>query len=288
MKHAPTSTIATARPPGDAAPACRLHVSAGSARRLPPIDAVARARDGLCHHMPPATYHARRCPLRTFPQPARRATSGFTLVELVAAVAITALITASTATVLHTIQSTQRRLDTQMQRQAEARAGIGAIATALRNAWRPSAEDGAFLEGLDDVLGGAPADRIAFFTIRHRPVRPGEPESDVHEVAFHLEPPAGPEVDGPMLMMRIDPTRNAPPDGGGVMHPVARHVVGLDIAYHDGIDWRDAWPADRRGWPTAVRIELLVATGGAEHQRWSTRRLVNFPHLAAAPREPSP
>lgn len=213
--------------------------------------------------------------------PARR-NSAFTLVELIAAATIAVLVAGATVAMLRSILSARRRVDGQMALQQEARAAVQAIATALRNACRGTDGQGA-LVGVNAHLGDMPADRVRLFTVSRRAVRPGQPESDVKECEFRLTAPGRGSAEAalPALVRRTDPTRNAEPDGGGVVEHVARNVLGLDLAYHDGVEWRKDWPEKKQGWPLAVRIELTVADGDARGARrmWTTSRLVSFPHL---------
>lgn len=213
--------------------------------------------------------------------PARR-NRAFTLVELIAAATITVLVAGATVGMLRSILAARGRVDEQMALQQEARAAVQAMATALRNACRGS-DAQATLVGINAHLGDMPADRVRFFTVSRRVVRPGEPESDVKECEFRLVAPRRESAEGvlPALVRRTDPTRNPEPDGGGVVEHVARNVLGLDLAYHDGAEWRKDWPEKKQGWPLAVRIELTVADGDARGARrmWTTSRVVSFPHL---------
>lgn len=211
----------------------------------------------------------------------RQQSDGFTLVELIVATTLTVLVAGSTVAILRSTSAACERTDKQLELQQQARAGVLAIATALRNAARQVDKDTG-LEGVDDWMGQKgemPADRVRFFSVSEKTIRPGQPESDVKEFEFVLSRP----TDGtlPALMRRSDPTRNERPDEGGVVELVAENVLGLNLAYHDGRDWREDWPEDARGWPVAIRIELAVVSKEEPRQIWTTSRLVNFPYYPA-------
>ena len=108
--------------------------------------------------------------------------SAFTLVELIAALSVTVLVVGSTGMILRTITAARERANVQMEVQQEARAALSAVVTALANAHRPAADAKPLLEGIDDSIGDSPADRVRFFTMSHRIVRPDQPESDLHQV----------------------------------------------------------------------------------------------------------
>ena len=203
---------------------------------------------------------------------------GFTLVELIAALSVTVLVVGSTGVILRTISAARKRADLQMAAQHEARTALNAIVTAISNAHRPPVGKQPLLEGSDDWLGDAPADRIRFFTISHRLIRHEQPESDVRQVEFALMEPEDDEAIGLMLMRRTDPTLNDEPDVGGVIERIADNVVGFDVQYHDGVEWFDDWPETQRGWPTAVRVRLTVVADPELGRTWSVGRLVSFPY----------
>ena len=207
----------------------------------------------------------------------RKQSAGFTLVELIVAVTLTVLVAGSTVAILRSTSAACRRADKQLELQQQARAGVLAIATALRNAQRQSDKE-TTLEGLDDWLGDMPADRVRFFTVSHKTVRLGQPESDVKECEFFLSKPTNDRLSA--LMRRTDPTQNERPDGGGVVELVAENVLGLNLTYHDGTGWRDDWPENTRGWPVAIRIELAVLSKEEPRKVWTTSRVVDFPYRA--------
>lgn len=208
----------------------------------------------------------------------KRQPSGLTLVELIVAITLTTLIAGSTVGILRSTAAARERAQSQLSVQQQARAAVGAIATALANADRYSGRDAVF-EGIDDWLGDMPADRIRFFSISKKTVRWGQPESDLKEYDFYLAQP--PDKDWPVLMRRTDPTRNEIPDEGGVVECIGENILGLNLLYHDGIGWNEDWPQDSRGWPLAVRIELAVMSETKPPKVWTISRVVNFPHRRA-------
>ena len=210
---------------------------------------------------------------------AKLQSAGFTLVELIVATTLTVLVAGSTVVILRSTSAACQRADQQLELQQQARAGVLAVATALRNAARQIDKDTA-LEGIDGWLGQrgeeVAADRIRFFSVSHKIVRHGQPESDVKECEFFLS--ILPGRTWPALMRRIDPTRNERPDDGGVVELVAENVVELNLAYHDGIEWLDDWPKDRGGWPAAVCVKLTVLNEKNPSMLWTSSRVVNFPY----------
>ena len=197
-------------------------------------------------------------------RPARRAPRrprGFTLIELMVAGMIAALIIGAAWSITGQVASARQRLDLRSAHFAAADAALHAVESALRQTFRnpnPEASPAITFVGLDDVYDGRPADRLRFWRVSDERVRDGYPESDVHEVEFYLEP-IDDESPYPALLRRTDPTRNELPDEGGVVELIAENVIAMDLTYFDGEVWTDDWPDYLETWPQIVRLRLSVA-----------------------------
>ncbi len=181
---------------------------------------------------------------------------GLTLVETIVAAALTALLAGATVTTLRTMTATRTRIDRQAALQQEARAALRAITTTLRNAYRTSGDDWD-IEGTPGGASGEHADRLRLFAASRRTLRTEQSEGDVRECEFFLARTSQEPL--PVLVRRMDPTRNPPPDGGGVAERIAGNVLALAFAYHDGQTWRGYWKPADRAWPKAISVRLVVA-----------------------------
>ncbi len=210
----------------------------------------------------------------------RRSAGGFTLLELVVAASLVGLVAAAGVTLTNQLGEARLRAERAAAHHAEADAAISAIGTALQNLFRNHERRPLAFVGTQQTLDGRPADRLRFFTVSDAPVRPGSPESDVHEVEFYLE---AAEENGPaVLMQRTDPTRNAEPDGGGVLERVAGQIVALSFEYFDGQQWAVDWPEDLSRLPVAVRVRVGVRLGESGETVRSHQRLVYLPRMPEA------
>ncbi len=198
---------------------------------------------------------------------------GMTLVELIVAITLTAIVVGSTTTILRSMTAARTRVDRQAKLEQQAQLALRAITTALRNAYRTDANDWE-LEGLKDATDGPPADRIRFFTTSRMRMRPGQPESDTRECEFFLARAEGEQL--PVLLRRMDPTRNVAPDGGGILQRIAGNVVSLAFAYNDGTQWQQVWPADYRAWPVAIAVHVIVADEKDSTVTASARAIVGY------------
>ena len=236
--------------------------------------------------------------------------TGFTLIELMLVASLVGIVLLSGVTLLAQIGGARTRLAAQMEVAAEGDAALRVMTGALRNALRPAqstdGETGSPLfEVIEDEVDGRPADRLRFETLDRRPVRPGQPESDVREVVFSLEavdadPSGGGSAGGPegpfTLRRRLDPTRNAGEGaeaepgggGGGVVDRLTGRLLAMEVSCFDGVEWVRDWPATRESYPTLVRLRLALRADGADGTDGATGRIatvqrtVNFPWLDEA------
>lgn len=205
--------------------------------------------------------------------------AGFTLIELLVAASLVGIVLAAGATLTMQVSRARTNVDRFAAHHAEADAALRVIASALEQQFRNTGDDDRVFVGTDEEIDGRPADRVRFFTVSHRVIRADQPESDVHEVEFHLEPQDGEPY--PALLRRTDPTRNALPDGGGVVELIARRVAALDFEYFDGTQWSPDWPEFLNASPEAVRVTVGVALDEESGTLRPYRRLIHFPMMPA-------
>ena len=226
--------------------------------------------------------------------------AGFTLIELMLVASLVGVVVLSGATLLAQVGGARTRLASQMDRASDADAALRAVTQALYNALRPMpSAQGAAARPLFEVIAGEvdgqPSDQVRFEMLDRRPVRPGQPEGDVREVAFSLEAveasavAGGPE--GPfVLRRRTDPTRNVgegaealPTDqGGGVVDRLAGGLVGMEIACFDGAGWVRDWPVTLGSYPSLVRVRLARGVDAENGRTQVVERMVGFPWMPTA------
>lgn len=203
--------------------------------------------------------------------------AGFTLVELMVATTLAGLVVVAAAMLIMQVSGARHRMELRAEHDAQADAAIHAITTAIQNAFRNPGDEPPLFEGIRETYDGKPADRLRLFTIGNGSVRPGQPESGIHEVEFALEHAADrPFAD---LVRRTDPTRNTPPDAGGVVDRVASNITALEFLYFDGEVWTPEWPAQLGRLPIAVRVKLGVSLAPDRNVARPYSRLIHLPLL---------
>jgi len=194
-------------------------------------------------------------------RPFTRATKGFTLVELMLAVLVLAIMMSIVyAVVISTVKAAHR------VEEVTASSEIGpAILTRIRadleSAFLPK-EGEYFLGSKRSGGGGGDRDRVDFIS---GDLAYGS-ENDVEEPRFHSINEVGYQVlDNPkdpnaaILYRREDFFIDADPLKGGHLIEMYDRVRGFSLRYYDGTEWRNDWSSKvQKGLPKAVEIELKI------------------------------
>ncbi len=217
------------------------------------------------------TRRARPSRSATTPVPARRGRRrrGFTLVELIAASVIAAVLSGAATMSI-------RRLAVGRDRSSARQAAVESVHSITRLIARDFANIARDTALLDTIVrindtpgsGEQQTDEILLFCRSMRPVRPEQQEettyreAGIHEVHYRLKPDR--EVVG-VLWRRSDPIVDENYEGGGVAVPLGTQVFSLDFEAFDGTSWLSTWDSDNDGLPHALRVTCRVVEpqGGA-------------------------
>ncbi len=221
------------------------------------------------NHAPPIVM--RKC----IAQQSRRA--GFTLVEMMVAAGLVGIVLSAGATLTYQVTRSREQLNRLSEHHAQADAAIRTLTGTLRNQFRNVGGDAVLFVGTDEQGPRGASDVLRFHTVTDRVVREGHAGSDVHEVEFYLVPQ--PDRPWSVLTRRSDPTRNAPPDEGGVVEPIADRVLAFDVLYFDGSVWSVDWPMDLAAWPTAARVLVVLAVDDEGQVTRTYERLIHWPMM---------
>lgn len=182
---------------------------------------------------------------------------GFTLVELVVASVIGALLAGSTVVAVSQLLRARERSAARQQAYGRAEVAAALIALDAANAVRDHELRFVKVAVLDSGDGAEARDEVLMLARLGRRARPGGdgPEGDEYEIHYRVAPLIS-EPGMSALWRRVDPALDQALDAGGVASAVVAGVVGLDIAASDGQVWFPSWDSDRDGMPHALRITV--------------------------------
>jgi type II secretion system protein J len=190
---------------------------------------------------------------------------GFTLIELVLAGVISALVLLTVVTTLSQVGRARAISRVRLQAYLRADSALNSVrrdlAAILRDAdlfnTRVMLYDGSKTVRLDGRMD-LDRDEILIFNSRLEPLGAIDynGEGGEYETQYRIDE----DRFGTALWQRRDPVPDDIPAGGGIVTPIADGVIGLRIEAYDGQDWFDDWDSDVDGLPWGFRIS--VSTSG--------------------------
>jgi type II secretion system protein J len=190
---------------------------------------------------------------------------GFTLIELVLAGVISALVLLTVVSTLSQVGRARAISRVRLQAFLRADAALNSVrrdlAAILRDSdlfnTRVMLYDGSKTVRRDGRMD-LDRDEILIFNTRLEPLGAIDynGEGGEYETQYRIDE----DQFGTALWQRRDPVPDDIPAGGGIVTPIAEGVVGLRIEAYDGQEWFDAWDSDVDGLPWGFRIS--VSTSG--------------------------
>ncbi len=200
---------------------------------------------------------------------------GFTLVELIVAVVVGAVVAGATTTALISFIRGKARASARHEAFRRAETAVSRMALDLQAAVRDRDLSVCRIAVTDSAGGASEADGLLLFTRSVAPVRglQGVPEGADREVQYKLFPSASGLSSAMTLWRRCQPGVDDYSDAGGVAAPVVEGVASLSIRACDDANWFDTWDSDSLGFPHAVSVTVIgVSDDGTV--RAAARRVV--------------
>lgn len=184
---------------------------------------------------------------------------GFTLVELVVAAVVAALVAGSASMALSQLLNLKARSAGREQAFGRADAAAASIARDVENTLRDydlTFAKVAVTDGGDDAQA---KDEILLLghSARRARARDDTPEGGEYELQYRVAP-LNSDPKSSALWRRIDPAHDDSIDAGGVASALVAGVSGLQIQAYDGDQWLETWDSDNDGLPHAVRVTVTA------------------------------
>jgi type II secretion system protein J len=185
--------------------------------------------------------------------------AGFTLVEILVASTIGTFISLIAVGTLHTVIVGSDMAEKNINTAAEVRFAANLISRDLTNYYKTDDfNDTEFYGTVENYTDYETAD-LMFYTLNGSKARINEPEGDIYEVEYYLEP----ADDGTLsLKRRLWPNPNEEFDPGGILTTIAENIEIFEVSYYDGEEWYADWPEDMENPPDLVEVSITTRPPG--------------------------
>ena len=204
---------------------------------------------------------------------ALRSRAGFTLIELMLAVAILGIIVTMMAEAFHAVSQSKLHAESRLTSERSGRAILWQMSNEIRGAVQtPLAPSRVIVLGAARYQGGVPVNTLTVSTLDpgHRRSMDGYGAEEI--VTYSAVP--NPRHRGWFMLER---SQYSGLGSGGKTMPivVADNMVGLKLRYFDGQQWGEVWNSENmsmgRQLPVAVSIDLSLAGPRGEPLGFSTQ-----------------
>ncbi len=199
-----------------------------------------------------------------------RVRHGLTLVELIIATIIAAMLAGAVMVSVKGIVDSRNRSRVRQEAVQKVDSIVQIIAKDVTNLVRDSDLAASMLRITDEQSNemGYDFDQLLLFSRSLRPIRPqtDQPEGGTYEVQYRIDTDS---MWDSVLWRRRDCVPDEFYDGGGVAVPLATGVVSLEMEVFDGSEWFTEWDSDVDGIPYAFRVTCRAFVGETKALVWA-------------------
>ncbi len=208
---------------------------------------------------------------------AARARRGFTLLEVMIAVSISAVIGVMALGSFQRAWAARETCETQDERFSGARVALSRMAREVSVAFLSEHYDHRRFRDRPTLFrgrDGGDRDSLLFTTMSHVRLDRDAKESDQSVVEYAVD--ADPDNPGDSALFRREKIRiDDDPERGGARAVLCQHVVAFDVAYWDWTrqEWVKEWttaPGERALLPTRVRLALALKMPDGKEAKFET------------------
>ncbi|MFZ0676256.1 type II secretion system protein GspJ [Candidatus Binatus sp.] len=204
----------------------------------------------------------------------RRAPRGFTLIEMMLAIGVLALILTMLASSFSTIAHSKVHAEGRLMVDREGRALLWQLTKELRNAVQtPYTASNVALFGNGHMSNGAPVDTMTLSTFSggHRKALTGMTPETI--VTYNLN--SNPDQPGWFILQRSQQSGLLTSTAAPQLTTLADNILSLHFRYFDGQKWGESWESSSlpqgRQLPVAVAIQIQMAAPGGQVMDFATQ-----------------
>ena len=186
---------------------------------------------------------------------------GFTLVELIVAVVVGAIVAGSTTAAVTGFMRAKSRATARHDAFRRAETAASLIAADLQVAARERDLVAATVYLTEGANGPYAADQLLVYARSLEPVRGliDQPEGGDREVQYKLFPALDGSA-GYVLWRRVQAVPDDFGDAGGVATPMVEGIQSLNLRGMDAQQWYESWDSDLQGYPHAVSVQVTATS----------------------------
>ena len=207
-----------------------------------------------------------------------RHSSGFTLVEVLAAAMIGAFVAAVAISSLRTVAAARQRVDINIASADEMRFAAALIQNDLANIYRDKDTNFMKIVGSIGDDEDVPATTLTMNIVSPVKARPDGIEGDFYEVEYFINK----DEEKSLFMRRLCPLVGVETDDqkpSGMLTTISENITEFIVMYHDGNEWVDQWPEESPSLPSMVQVTLIgLKNPDSEKSEFVTRNFIaDFP-----------
>ena len=209
-----------------------------------------------------------------------RPCSGFTLVEILLATIIGAMIAVAAFAVFRSVTDNRGTLEYYAEIMANGRYALNLVRDDLANFYRDEDPEMMRLRGVKRDVEGKSADRLIIYMVSEQKVHKAVQEGDVYEVEYGISEDTEKGIS--FLARRCGAVEDKIiGNSGGIMTRVARYIDELKFEYFDGRDWQRQW--QQTDLPQRVRITLKLLDAESNRPSIDMSQEVSLPAQLQSP-----
>jgi general secretion pathway protein J len=203
-------------------------------------------------------------------EPAGRGDRGFTLIEVMIAISLAAVVMTIISGILISMLDNRDYLEAETDTYYTAQVIMNLMARDFQSAFFTKNEETRIFQAENSSNLGEDMDEVSFTALSHFQWAKDVKESDQCEVEYFVRDI--PEQKTNFLIRRLDTTIDEEPDEGGIEEELIEGVHSFNLRYYDRNDWIDDWSYETKfELPPIVEITLELENQRGEIVKFITK-----------------